>query len=56
MQESAKILSINTDKDAPIFGVSHYGIVGDFTEVIPRMIKAIRSGASITDAAASAKA
>jgi len=56
MQESAKILSINTDKDAPIFGVSHYGIVGDFTEVIPRMIKAIRSGASITDAAASVKA
>lgn len=47
MQESAKILAINIDKDAPIFGVAHYGIVGDLTEVIPRMIKTIRSGASI---------
>ncbi len=57
MQESAKILAINNDKDAPIFGVAHYGIVGDLNEVLPRMIKAIRSGASITKAAeAAAKA
>jgi|688.fasta_scaffold172819_2 electron transfer flavoprotein alpha subunit len=50
MQESAKILAINIDKDAPIFGVAHYGIVGDLNEVIPRMIKTIRSGASLSDA------
>ena len=57
MQEAAKILAINNDKDAPIFGIAHYGIVGDLTEVVPRMIKAIRSGASITKAAeAAAKA
>jgi len=47
MQESAKILAINTDREAPIFGIAHYGIVGDFTQVLPRMIKAIRSGASV---------
>jgi electron transfer flavoprotein alpha subunit len=42
MEESAKIIAINTDPDAPIFGVAHYGIVGDYKEVIPMMIKAIK--------------
>ena len=41
MQESAKIIAINTDKDAPIFKVAHYGIVGDLAVVIPKIIKAI---------------
>lgn len=54
MQESAKILAINNDKDAPIFSIAHYGIVGDLNEVIPKMIKAIRSGASLTQAAKAA--
>jgi electron transfer flavoprotein alpha subunit len=42
MEESAKIVAINWDKEAPIFGVAHYGIVGDMNKVIPMMIKAIR--------------
>jgi electron transfer flavoprotein alpha subunit len=42
MEESAKILAINIDPSAPIFGVAHYGIVGDVREVIPRMIKALK--------------
>jgi electron transfer flavoprotein alpha subunit len=47
MQEAGKIIAINNDPDAPIFGVAHFGIVGDLNVVIPKMIKAIRSGASI---------
>jgi electron transfer flavoprotein alpha subunit len=42
MEESAKILAINRDSAAPIFGVAHYGIVGDVREVIPRLIKALK--------------
>ncbi len=47
MQESAKILAINEDKDADIFGVAHYGIVGDLNEAVPSLIKAIRGGMSV---------
>jgi electron transfer flavoprotein alpha subunit len=43
MQDSAKVIAINTDKDAPIFKVAHYGIVGDLNVVIPKMIKAIKA-------------
>ena len=42
MEESAKIVAINWDKEAPIFGVAHYGIVGDLNKVIPMMVKAIK--------------
>jgi electron transfer flavoprotein alpha subunit len=43
MQESKKIIAINTDPDAPIFDVAHYGIVGDATDVIPKFIDAFKS-------------
>jgi electron transfer flavoprotein alpha subunit len=42
MEDSAKILAINIDKDAPIFSIAHYGIVGDVREVLPRLIKAMK--------------
>ena len=44
MESSAKIIAINTDPTAPIFQVAHYGIVGDLKVVIPKLIKAVRSG------------
>jgi len=50
MQESAKILAINTDGDAPIFSIAHYGIVGDLNDVIPRLIKTIRRGPGAAEA------
>jgi electron transfer flavoprotein alpha subunit len=43
MAESGKIIAINTDPEAPIFSCSHYGIVGDLNEVIPKMIKAFKA-------------
>ena len=45
MQESQKIIAINTDKDAPIFSVAHYGIVGDVCDVLPKIIKAVKAKA-----------
>ena len=42
MEESAKIIAVNKDPQAPIFSVAHYGIVGDLQKVIPMMIKALK--------------
>ncbi len=42
MQESNKIIAINSDPDAPIFGIAHYGIVGDAAQIIPMFINAFK--------------
>ncbi len=42
MQESNKIIAINTDPEAPIFSVAHYGIVGDAMQVIPMFINVFK--------------
>ncbi len=42
MQESNKIIAINTDPEAPIFGVAHYGIVGDAAQIIPMFINVFK--------------
>jgi electron transfer flavoprotein alpha subunit len=42
MDQSLKIVAINTDPHAPIFQVAHYKIVGDLRTVIPQIIRAYR--------------
>ncbi len=39
MDQSAMIISINTDENAPINKIADYTINGDLSEVIPKMIK-----------------
>jgi len=42
MDQSSKIIAINTDATAPMFQIAHYRIVGDAAEVLPMIIKALR--------------
>ncbi|MBY9004780.1 MAG: FAD-binding protein [Candidatus Lokiarchaeota archaeon] len=42
MQNSEIIVAINRDKDAPIFGIAHYCLVGDLHEIVPILTKEVR--------------
>lgn len=44
MKGSRMVIAINTDRQAPIFGISRYGIVEDVNAFIPLVIDAVKNG------------
>ncbi|MBN1689039.1 MAG: hypothetical protein JW893_08070, partial [Candidatus Omnitrophica bacterium] len=42
IKESGKIVAINLDPQAAVFRHSDYGIVKDYQEVLPALIKKVR--------------
>jgi len=43
MKGAKKIIAINKDREAPIFGIADLGIVGDVTKVVPKLIDALKA-------------
>jgi len=43
MQDSDVVIAINRDRDAPIFEVATYGIVGDLFQIIPAITNRLRA-------------
>jgi electron transfer flavoprotein alpha subunit len=42
MRTSKVIVAVNTDKDAPIFTIANYGIVGDLFQVVPVLTRKLK--------------
>lgn len=43
MKDSDLIIAVNTDRDAPIFNVARYGVVGDLLDVVPALTEAVKT-------------
>jgi electron transfer flavoprotein alpha subunit len=43
MNQAKQIIAVNSDPDAPIFGVAHCGAVADMFEVVPHLLTKAKS-------------
>lgn len=51
MEKSDVIVAVNADKDAPVFGVCHFAVIGDIYAVVPALIKKLTENRSGKDGA-----
>jgi electron transfer flavoprotein alpha subunit len=45
MQSAECIIAVNNDKNAPIFDIAHYCVVGDLYEILPGILEQVKKGA-----------
>ncbi|MBW8747771.1 MAG: electron transfer flavoprotein subunit alpha/FixB family protein, partial [Acidobacteria bacterium] len=43
MNKSKLVIAINRDREAPIFKIADYGIVGDVKEIVPAILETLKS-------------
>ena len=46
MQNSDRIIAINNNRDAPMVQVADYSLIGDYLEIVPKLIEGIKSKGS----------
>ncbi len=47
MRSSDVIIAVNSDKNAPIFDIAHFGFVGDLYEILPRLADEIKEAHNV---------
>jgi electron transfer flavoprotein alpha subunit len=45
MKDAELIVAVNSDPNAPIFGVAHYGVCGDLFDVVPALTECAKANA-----------